>query len=36
MFEGILRESFSNPGVVKFMDLNDQDNGSGIVILQFG
>ena len=36
LFAGIKRESIANPEVVNMMNLNDQYNGSGIIILRFG
>jgi hypothetical protein len=36
MFAGVDRQGIGNEEVVKIMDLNDQYNGSGLVILKCG
>jgi O-methyltransferase involved in polyketide biosynthesis len=36
MFEGIDRKTIQSKDIVKIMDMNDQYNGSGIVVLRFG
>jgi hypothetical protein len=36
MFAGISREKIQDADVVRIMDLNDQYNGSSVVVLKFG